>query len=395
MNDSSRSAASPRSGLARPRRLGLWIFLLGIAAVGVFWLIQRASPTSVQTVALEGRDIRQTLVVAGQVRAPSRAGLGAAIAGVVSYVGVSEGARVRAGEVLVRLDDREFRAAVAQAEAALAETRAAVGAELARAESDHEQASRDLERIRALFAEGAFTRQQVELAEQRAEDARTRLDVAQASMGPDGTNVSIARAEAALEAARARLELTQVTAPADGTVLSRTVEPGDAVQPGRVLLEVSSDGLLELVAFPSEENLSRLTAGAEARVSADAYPSEQFAARVTLISPVVDADQGTIEVRLAPDDPPTYLRPDMTLSVNIEVGRKEGAAVLPEDAVRGLGTSEPWVGVVSDGQMVERHVTVGFRGEGYVEILSGLEEGEPVVLGELSLEPGTRVRARP
>ena len=84
----------------------------------------------------------------------------------------------------------------------------------------------------------------------------------------------------------------------------------------------------------------------------------------------------------------------MTLSVNLELGRRNGAQVLPVEAVRGLGTQDPWVGVVRDGRIERRAVVLGLRGEAFVEVLSGLDPGEPVVLGREALEPGARVRLR-
>ena len=81
-----------------------------------------------------------------------------------------------------------------------------------------------------------------------------------------------------------------------------------------------------------------------------------------------------------------------TVSVNVETGRKDGANVLPEDAVQGLGTSAPWVGVVRDGRLVRQDVTVGLRAVGFVEILSGVEAGDAVVLSAAADDVGGRVR---
>ncbi len=202
------------------------------------------------------------------------------------------------------------------------------------------------------------------------------------------------QARAALEAARARLAQTRIVAPAAGTVLLREVEPGDVVQPGRTLIELATDGPVEVVVFPSEDNLEGITLGAGAAVSADAYPDRTFHAQVSLIAPSVDAAQGTVEVRLAVPEPPAYLLPDMTLSVNIEAGRRAQAAVLPEGAVRGLGTGEPWVAVADAGRLKRRPVKVGLTADGWVEILDGVGDGDLVVPAAGSPEPGARVRAR-
>jgi HlyD family secretion protein len=282
---------------------------------------------------------------------------------------------------------------VAQAQASLAEVTAQARATLQQAETEVDQARRDLQRILAVFKEGALTQQRVEQARQRASDAESRLDAARAQAG-EGRNATIARAQAVLDATQARLELTRVVAPADGVVLTRAVEPGDAVQPGRALLDLALDGPTELVVFPSEENLGQLRLAAPATASPDAYPDSVFQARVSLIAPSVDPSQGTVEVRLAVDSPPEYLLPEMTVSVNIEAGRSTGATVLPEAAVRGLGTDSPWVAIARDGRLARRPVAIGLRAERWVEIVSGLDGGDLVVPPEDSPGLGERVRVR-
>ncbi|HKJ92523.1 MAG TPA: efflux RND transporter periplasmic adaptor subunit, partial [Longimicrobiales bacterium] len=310
-----------------------WVLVVALVLIAG-WLAGRTlTPTPVMGVVMQRRDLVSTLVLAGRVRPPFRVQAGAATVGTVRRGLVREGDRVHRGQLLIALDDREARAAVAQAEAALATATAETRATVEQAGNEARQAARDLDRAETVFKAGALTRQSLEQARQRAEDARSRLDAARARTGP-GANAAVAQAQAGLDAARARLDLTRVVAPADGVVLSRDVEPGDAVQPGRTLLDLALDGPTELVVFPSEDNLGQLHVGAPATASADAYPDSTFGARVTLIAPAVDPTQGTVEVRLAVDGPPGYLRPDMTVSVNIEAGRSAGAWVLPEQAVR-------------------------------------------------------------
>lgn len=379
----------PDTGFNAPR----FRTIVAILAVLVAGAIVRfvTLPTEVQVVNLERRDIVETLVVVGRVRAPSRAALGTAIAGTVADVRVREGDRVAGGDVLLLLEQREAAAAVQQSEAALVETQATVEQAVAEAEREATQSQRDLERIESVVAEGGLTQQRLDLARQQAQDARSRLDALRAQ-GEGGEPASIARVRAALELARARLAQTRITAPADGTVLARLVEPGDVVSPGLALLDIAFEGPHELVAFPGEENLGRLTRGSHALASADAFPDEAFQALVTLVAPSVDPSQGTVEVRLSIVDPPAYLIPDMTVSVNIETGRKSAAAVLPADAVQGLGTSQPWVGVVQDGRLVRIDVTTGLRPPDFVEIVSELPEDSQIVVSADPDEVGNRVR---
>ncbi|MCX5730499.1 MAG: efflux RND transporter periplasmic adaptor subunit, partial [Deltaproteobacteria bacterium] len=126
----------------------------------------------------------------------------------------------------------------------------------------------------------------------------------------------------------------------------------------------------------------------------DAFPDRVFPARVAYIAPAVDLSRGTVEVKLDVPDPPLFLRPDMTVSVNVEVGRDPAAVVLPAGAVRDAGT-EPWVLAVRDGRTVRQPVKLGMRGEGAVQVLSGLAPGEAVVAPASSIGPGARVRTEP
>lgn len=374
------------------RRRGLLLVMTVLILGAAAFAYVRVRPSAVDTVAVQQRELRQTLAVAGRIRPISVAEVGSAMPGVVQEVNVREGDRVAGGDVLVRLDQEEPRAAVAQAEARLSEVEARARDEIRRAELELEQARRDLERITTVFAEGGLTRQRVEQAEQRAADAASRLDALRSGTDPSGPSAAVTEARAALEIARARLAMTELTAPYDGVVLERLAEPGDAVQPGGTLVTLAAEGPLGVVVFPSEENLSGLDLGAPAIVSADAYPDRTFPARISFVAPLVDADQGTVEVRLDVDEPPPYLRPGMTLSVNIQTGRRENATVLPAEAVRGLGTNEPWVALVTDGRVERRPVRVGLRGDGFVEILDGIPAGEAVVRSSQDVEPGDRVR---
>ena len=378
------------------RTRSVWIGA-ALVAVVIFAAVSylRAGPQEVGTVVLRTNDVQRTLVVAGRVRATSAAELGAGASGVVQTVNVDQGDRVERGSILVRLDDREARALVAEAEARVAQVEATTRDEVRRAELEMEQAGRDLERIRAVLEVGALTRQLAEQAEQRLADAESRLEALRAGSGSAGGSAAVTAARATLEAARARLASTEVVAPFAGTVLERRVEPGDAVQVGGMLLTLASDGPVEAEVFPAEENLPGLRLGAVGLVSADAYPDDTFGARVSMIAPSIDPAQGTVAVRLVLEDPPAYLRPGMTLSVNIEAGRADDASVLPAEAVRGLGTPDPWVAVVREGRVERRPVRLGLRGDGFVEVLAGIEADEPVVARADEVEPGMRVRPRP
>ena len=112
------------------------------------------------------------------------------------------------------------------------------------------------------------------------------------------------------------------------------------------------------------------------------------------MAPSVEAARGTVEVRLRVPHPPPYLKPDMTVSVDLTVAHSKGALVVPSETVRGLSTPTPWVLAVEAGRVERRELKLGIRGDGNVEIIGGLGEGAPVVVpdGQL-LTAGQRVRS--
>jgi len=151
----------------------------------------------------------------------------------------------------------------------------------------------------------------------------------------------------------------------------------------------------ELVAQIDERNLSLLKVGQPALASADAYVGQKFQAAISSIAPGVDPARGAVQVKLQVNEPPTYLRQDMTISVEIEVARKAAALALPVDAVHDIDSAKPWVWQV-DGQGHAQHtpVQLGVRSGTRVEALSGLAAGAHVVaVPAPGLAQGQRVHA--
>ena len=355
-------------------------------------------PPAVPVLEVTRGPLIQTVVATGRVRADTRARLGAQVSGTVTRVLVREGDTVRVGQLLVELDSSEPAAALRQARANLQQIREVrrpvTAATLRQEEAALEKAEADYRRLTALRDGGAASDDQLETARQALEAARSQRDIARAqaeAAGPDGADIRIA--EAAVAAAEARLSYTRITAPDSGIVLIRAAEPGDVVQPGRVLLELALRAPVMLSVVPDEKNLARLAVGQLAAASADAFPQERFPATVGYISPVVDPAQGTVEVRLTVDSAPTYLRPDMTISVNIEVARRDDAVAVPLDAVHDALGGTPWVLVIRQRTAVRQPVRLGAMGIESAEVLEGLAAGDLVVpVRARDVAEGDRVR---
>lgn len=386
---------------------------LGLAIVGYF-AIPAVLGVVVTPVVVKRHDIIQTVVASGQVQTASRVELGSQISGTISEVLVSQGDRVKAGATLIRLDDRDAAAAVAQNVADIKQARArlalisgltlpAARQSLAQANATLRNIELSLDRVNQLAASGYATR-----ASQ--DDIQRAHDIAQSQVGsarltvssflPDGSETIFAqaqleKAQAAWNAGRARLKLTRITAPVTGTVMSLTAEPGNIVQSGVVLAMLAPMTGKQLVIQIDERSFGLIRLGQLALGSADSYPDERFAAEVTSIDPQVDAQRGSVEVKLAVQDAPEYLKEDMTVSVDIEAIHRPAALVLPASAVRDAAGDKPHVLVVEDGRAIDRVVKLGAQGGGLVEVLSGVSEHDLVIaVADTAIVAGSRVRAR-
>lgn len=397
-----------RNPLKRP---GLWI-IATLVILGAGLLVMRMRGPAVRTTRAVRIDLEQHVVASGRVRVPTRVQIAAQVSGLVEAVGAVEGQHVKAGDLLVQIDDREQRAAVAQAEAGIKQASARVeqlrrvGAIVAtqalrETETNLERARVELERTQKLVASAAVPANELENA-QRAVDIATAQQAAaeaqQVAAQPMGADSRVAltallQAQAQLAGANVRLAQTRITALQEGTVLTRSVEPGDVVQPSRTLLVVAADSNTELEFQADERNLAFLHLDQPARVSADAYPQQVFDARVSYIAPSIDPQRGSVEVRLAVAKPPAQLKPDMTVSIDLLIAAKPQVLTVPSEVVHGAATASPWVLTVEDGRVVRHAVLLGIRGEGSIEIASGLAEGAEVIYPDgVQLTPGARVR---
>lgn len=364
----------------------------------------------------------RTLQFTARVATASRVDVGATITGRVAKVLVREGALVQRGEVLVLLEDAELAAALAQAVAAEQQSasrlaglrttgRSGAQAGVTQADSVLLAAQADLRRTQDLVSRGFLSAARLDEAQRAVSVALAQQTAAraQAKANEDlGTEVlqaqaQLAVAQGATQAARSRLAQTVITAPAEGRLLTRAVEPGQIVQPGRALLTLALSGPLQLLAPVDERYLQQLQPGQAAQVRADAFPQERFAARVLSISPLVDAQRGSVDVKFTVVQPPAYLREDMTLSVEVETARRNSALALPLSALRDDaaaasaaaadgGTATVWLD--EGGRVNARTVTLGLRTLDMAEVVHGLAAGDTVLLGAAP-EPGARVKAEP
>lgn len=383
----------------KPRRVAIVLVAITVviaAGIGGYRLFGKKAPESVE---VRAQELRQTIVSSGQVMPPAEVRLDSLSTSTVREIAKREGDTVKAGDVLIRLDEGEIDALIAQAEAGVTQARAGKTTLKAttlpqalettsQIRANLGQARSELARQKKLYEAGVINASALESAESavriyESQEKAATLQVTAASSGGSATlsaSAAIALAEAQLAVTKVNKERARVIAPMDGIITTRFVEVGESVRPGTALLVLTANGRTRIQLEPDERNLALLAKGQRAAVSAEAYPNESFEAALSYIAPAVNADRGTIEVRLDVPNPPAYLRPNMTVSVELQIETRENALSLPLTVVQDLGSARPWVGVLGErGKIVSREIQIGLRGDELVEVLSGVSAGERVV----------------
>lgn len=308
----------------------------------------------------------EVLKASGYIVAHHKIQIGSKVMGKVAWIGVEKGDKVRKDQPLVRLDDREYRAQVEQAEAALraAEARlkeleagnrpeevARAEAELTRNRADAANAKLEWQRLQTLLGSGAVAQQQVDNAKSRADMAAAAVKVAERNfelmkLGPRAEQISSARAEvdrarASLEYAKTLLDATVIRAPIDGTVLQRIVEVGEMVttsfagEMGAKSAVVSLADLMDLQVELdiSQSDFNRLSNDQDCVMSPEAFPDRKYRCRIDEIAPEANRQKATIQVKVKVLEPDTYLRPEMTANVTFSKNTSSAAVVKHQSSI--------------------------------------------------------------
>lgn len=352
------------------------------------------------------------IVASGEVRYQSLARIGSEITGTVIARHVREGDRVNAGDLLIELNPEELQTRLAQAQTLLQQlrevSRPQAQTALVEARDNLRQASREARRREALASKGMISAEHVEQAQRlelNAKTAVTRAQLSVDSFAPGSTEERLLQQRIA--SAAAELAKTRIYAPFAGRVQTRNVEPGDLVQPGKILLEIArSDGFdrdgaasdgLEVVVALDEKNFAPLQLQQPVQLIADAWPEQMVPGVVSFIAPAVDSGRGTIDVHISlladDNNQRNVFLQGMTVSANIIAAQRARALVLPNDYLltRSAGQAQVWQW--QDGAVNAVNVQLGLRNMTHSEILSGLEEGDVVVQAG-KVTDGQRARVR-
>lgn len=346
-----------RQTLIRIRNLFLAISIpLTLSACGVGEASVTAAeptvvPVSVVTAPARRGDAMALHEGTVNLEADSEAAVVARVSGEIREVLVEEGETVAAGQVLARLDGDRLRLQRDQALADLNKLK--------------QEYRRNVElHDRGLVSEGAF------------ENLRFELDAL----------------DAAYRLARLELSYTEIRAPIAGVISERLARQGNNAMSGDPLFQISNPGSLVAYLYVPQKDLFQFDVGQTAQLVLDALPGEEFGGQVARISPAIDPGTGTFRVTLEVDDPAGELRAGMFARVQIVYDVRTDAILIPAEAVL-EEDAETAVFVVEDGTAKRRVVGTGFASDDSIEVLSGLEESEEViVVGQAGLKDGTPVK---
>ena len=388
-----------------------WLAALLVAGLGLYAWGQRG--TAVELTLVSQGPMVQSVVTSGRIASVARTDVMSQTTARIEQILVHEGDAVQAGQVLVRLRDDEASANLKAAQAAVAEAQARLRQlssvqapvseqQLAQARAAAVQAEQELTRTQDLIKQGFVSQARLDEAQRLAQTARAAVLAASAQVRGNQTGgaeaaaaqARLAQALASAASAATRLDSLSLRAPVAATVISRNADPGDTAQPGHVLLTLVSGAETRIETSVDEKNLKYIRLGQAARASADAYPEQPFDATLATIAPAVDAQRGTVDLKLLVANPPAFLRPDMTVSVEIITAQVADALMLSTDALRRDASGKPFVLVARHGKALRVDVTPGLQGIGTTQIVEGVSVGDQVILPTTSVAAGDRVRPK-
>ncbi len=316
--------------------------------------------------------ISEKLVFTGVIEAWQTMNVMPEIGGRIAKIYVEEGDRVQRGQLLAELDTRATRLQTEQAEAAVAV-----------AQANYNDAAKNKERMERLIKENAVSEQQYEKIKLAFESAEAQLN----------------QAKAALNLAKYNLDVSIMEAPFSGVIASKNAEVGDVINPMMGGFSATS-GVVTLMDFSrvkievdvSQQDVVRIKKGQPASMAVSALPGRTFPGRVSVVNLTADPTTKKFHVEVTAENPGLVLRPNTFGEITIEVSSHEDALVVPQNAI----LENKYVFIVNEDNTVRRQeVNIGLENTDMVEILSGIQFGDRVVVeGSYGLDEGAKIEIK-
>lgn len=426
----------PSSWAARWIVIGVLLFVLLGAGRFIYGKLNAATEVDVirvrsPRVSSAGGEQTVILNATGYIIAAHKIELAAKVVGKVAWIGVEKGDKVKKDQVLVRLEDDEYRARLLEAKGQLDTLKARLAElengsrpeEVAKSNADVEQGRADLQNAQVTLDRTKRLVQQGVLSKQALDDAQARYDsqVAKTNslvksyelvkIGPrreqiDAMRAQIEQAKGTLDYAQTQLDNTVIRAPIAGTVLERNVEKGEFVTTGFVgdkgakgyVVSLADLNDLQVELDINQNDFAKLSPTQPGIVTTDAYPDRKYKGVIQEISPEANRQKATVQVKVKVLNPDGYLRPEMNATVAFVSDEKTAGSdrpakaliTVPASAVKGNS-----VYVVVDGKAVRRAVTVAGTTSQGIQVDNGLIGGEDLISNPPpDLKEGQRVHPK-
>jgi RND family efflux transporter MFP subunit len=336
------------------------------------------TPMTVDMASATRQEVVDYITVVGNLIAAATVDIVPRIAGRLDSVNVKLGDRVSKGQTIAKIEDREIREQINQAQATLEVNKA----NATQRESEVQVQQNALDRTRNSYERGLTAKQLLEDAESRFNAAVSQLNVAKAQFS---------QTQSRIDELRITLGNTTVMSPIDGFVSRRNLDPGGFAGAATVILTVVDLHTVRMVGNLVEKGFKKVTSGVAAIVQVDTFPGEDFSGRVSRVAPVFDPATRTAQMEIEVPNPGFRLKPGMYARVRLTVERRPDALTVPRNAVVDL-EGKRGVFLVED-QIAKFHeVQTGLSDGERIEILDGLAEGQRVITtGALALRDGDRV----
>ncbi|MBK7596143.1 MAG: efflux RND transporter periplasmic adaptor subunit [Gemmatimonadetes bacterium] len=408
--------------------------LVAVAIIGVVAMKMKGGsdkPVEVRLEEVATRDLVSAVTASGKIEAKSQVDVSSEVTARILHITVKEGDVVTKGQLLVELDQVQFKGAVDRATASLT----SVQAQLLQAKTNRDQAKRALDRNSELKRTNPTL-----IADEVLEQSQQAYDVSEALL--KSSQAQVQQTQASLKEAQDNLARTRLYAPISGRVVRLAVEEGEVAQTGAfsrdvgLLMRIADLSVIQAVVKVDETDVIRLELGDSVSVAIDAFPDTAFVGKVTKIANsaattaagTASADRAVdFEVEVTLTNPPADVRPDLSMTARIVTDVRKGALSIPiialttrpDSAMGGdqaaaagapLTTTSDTAGgkkpkdkegvfVVENGIARFRTVKVGIAGDEHFEVLTGLKKGETIVAGSYQairdLKDSSKVKAAP
>jgi RND family efflux transporter MFP subunit len=338
-----------------------------------------ATAMTVDSTVVDRHEIAEYITVVGNLIGEATVDVVPRIAGRIESIPVKMGDRVTRGQVIAKMDDRDVREQVSQADANLEVNKATVRTR----ESDLKSAEVTLQRQKTMLAAGLSSKQNFDDADARYSSALAQLDVAKAQAS---------QTQARIEELKVTLGNTNIVSPVDGFVGRRNLDAGAFAGTNSPVVSVVDISTVRLVANLVEKDFRRVQPDLRGTVEVDAFPGEQFIGKVSRVAPVFDAATRTAVMEIEVPNPGYRLKPGMYARVSLTVDRQADALTVPRNAIVDLDAKR---GVFVIDQQIARFrpIRTGLQDGDRVQVLEGVAEGQRVVTtGAMAIKDGDRVQ---